>query len=95
MADAFWDNVKRCADELKKAQSVDGVITTLNAHFPPSATEAFYGGSGGDNDFYEILDEAGWTILWADADYYFAAQAPDGSVLTYIEGDVTRGDQRA
>lgn len=36
----------------------------------------------------------GWTYVWIEADYYWAMQAPDGSVITYVEGDVYRGNQR-
>ncbi|WP_269089270.1 hypothetical protein [Mycobacterium avium] len=40
------------------------------------------------------LREAGWAIVWAEAVYYFVAKDPAGDLLTYIEGDVYRGDAR-
>ena len=35
------------------------------------------------------------SIWWSVANYYYAMRSADGSAtLTYIEGDVVRGDQR-
>lgn len=95
MLDAFWANVNDCVDAVEKADSVDEVITILNRHFDPSSGEAFFGGSGGDRQLYEALRTAGWTIVWAEADYWFVARDRHGDLLTYTEGDVDRGDGRA
>lgn len=92
--DAFWKNVDECMDAVEQASTVDEVITILKRHFQPSAGEAFFGGSGGDRQMYEALMTAGWTILWSEADYWFVAQDKQGNLLTYTEGDVSRGDGR-
>lgn len=92
--DPFWENVDQCIDAVEKAASVDEVITVLNRHFEPSAEEAFFGGSGGDRQMYEALETAGWTIVWAEAEYWFVARDRHGDLLTYTEGDVSRGDHR-
>jgi hypothetical protein len=98
MADSFWDNVDRCARGLRSATSVDGAIAILNDHFitesADSAADAFFGGSGGDDQVMDMLSDAGWTIVWSEAVYFFVARDPHGDLLTYIEGDVYRGDRR-
>lgn len=95
MADAFWKNVDNSLDRIATATTVDEVIDTLNDHFEKSSGDAFFGGSGGDRQLYETLMAAGWTIVWSEAVYYFAAKDTAGNVLTYVEGDVYRGDQKA
>lgn len=95
MSGSFWDNVDACLDELRSATTVDAVIAILNQHFEPSSGEAFFGGSGGDTQVIDVLsDSPNWSIVWADANYHFAAADAAGNVLTYVEGDVYRGDQR-
>lgn len=49
---------------------------------------------GGGDDLSEMLFDRGWKWAWSKATYYFAMTAPDGSGITYIEGDVDLGDER-
>ncbi|MCK0441278.1 hypothetical protein MUG78_17910 [Gordonia alkaliphila] len=60
-----------------------------------SDADAFFAGSGGDDTVWEMLEDAGWKIIWSEADYFFVAQSPEGDCLTYIEGDIYRGDRRS
>ncbi|MCV6988679.1 hypothetical protein H7I87_00400 [Mycobacterium timonense] len=92
--DTFWANVDECVDAITTARTVEEVISILNRHFEPSSGAAFFGGSGGDRQLMSALREAGWAIVWAEAVYYFVAKDPAGDLLTYIEGDVYRGDAR-
>ncbi|ORW08054.1 MULTISPECIES: hypothetical protein [Mycolicibacter] len=92
--DEFWANVDACLDAVEMASTVDEVMSILNHHFLPSSGEAFFGGSGGDRQLIHALREAGWRIVWAEADYYFVASDKNGDLLTYAEGDVERGDSR-
>lgn len=92
--DKFWAGVDACIDKIATARTVDEVITILNHYFPPSSGDAFFGGSGGDRQVIDALRAAGWTIVWAEAVYYFVAKDHAGDLLTYIEGDVYRGDAR-
>jgi hypothetical protein len=46
-----------------------------------------------DGTVRDSLYTAGWTLTWAEAHYYYVMQAPDGTVITYIEGDIYRGDR--
>lgn len=90
----YWRRHKECSDELATAKTVDVVIETCGRHFGRSAEDAFYPG-GSDEDLAGILVDAGWSIVWMAASYYFAAREPGGeNGLTYIEGDIARGIQR-
>lgn len=95
MARDFWKNVDECLDALEGASTATAVIETLNAHFEDkSAGDAFFGGSGGDRQLWDSLGRAGWKKTWSRAPYYYVAENPSGELLTYIEGDVYRGDCR-
>lgn len=98
MAD-FWDVIAGQVRELRTAATADDVIRILaterNPYGDPSITsaEAFFAGSGGDESVMGALAEAGWSAVWTEASYHWAMRAPDGSVITYIEGDIYRGNQ--
>ena len=99
MIQAFWESIGNALDEIEKASSVDQVIDVLDRYFAEdwshaSAGDAYFPGSGGDRQLNEALRNAGWTIVWAEAPYYYVARARSGQLLTYIEGDVYRGDRR-
>ncbi|MGW5773128.1 hypothetical protein ACWEVY_28750 [Streptomyces longwoodensis] len=106
MTDTFWTAVRAQLKELKSAKSADDVIRILSPERNPyriedpnwdgidGAAQGFFAGSGGEDTVDEALDEAGWRYLWSRANYWWAMQAPDGSVITYVEGDVYRGDRR-
>lgn len=60
-----------------------------------TADQAFFAGSGGDRSLSLALSRAGWLATWAEASYYWIiTHRTTGEVLTYIEGDVLRGDAR-
>lgn len=86
---AFWAHIEAQLDELRTAQSADDVIRILDA---PSSGDAFFAGGGGDVTPMEPLSEAGWRVTWAEANYYYVMRAPNGDLITYVEGDVYRGD---
>lgn len=97
--DTFWTTVDACLDEIESALTVDEVITTLNRHFADDLAQlgcgdAFFPGSGGDRQLRDALRTAGWTVVWSEAPYFYVARDVDGELMTYIEGDVYRGDQR-
>ncbi|MFJ3634611.1 hypothetical protein [Streptomyces sp. NPDC090112] len=102
MSDNFWAVIRAQLRELKSAQSADDVIGILahdrNPYGPNwdgADGDAFFAGSGGDYSVWDSLDDAGWTQIWAEWHGYYAMRAPDGSVITYVEGDIYRGDRRA
>ncbi|MBT2609909.1 hypothetical protein J7I97_16915 [Streptomyces sp. ISL-87] len=93
MLDGFWKFIEAQLKELESARTADDVIRTMRAD--DCVGDAFFAGSGGDESVWGALHTAGWTTIWVEADYYFAMRAPDGSAITYVEGDIYRGDQRA
>lgn len=94
MPDAFWAVIDAQLAALRSAATADDVIEILNTNCtPPSHAEAFFGGSGGDIGVDEALSEAGWRYVWSKANYHWAMSSPvDGSVITYVEGDIYTGD---
>lgn len=97
--DGFWAAVDAQLRDLTTARSAADVLRILatsgNPYGDPSITSApaFFAGSGGDGSVYEALTEAGWSPLWWKAGYHWAMRAPDGSEITYIEGDVYEGNR--
>ncbi len=103
MSDNFWVLIRAQLRELKNAENADDVIRILSPERNPygngrdgmdGAADGIFAGSGGGNTVDDALDDAGWTYVWSRASYWWAMKAPDGSVITYIEGDVYRGDRR-
>lgn len=98
----FWQEIDAQLERISSASSADEVIDILNdsdaspevaADFSAlGAGDAFFAGSGGDNQLSSALREAGWQYVWRESSFYYVVQAPDGSMLTYIEGDVYKGD---
>ena len=88
---SFWEQIDSQLEQLTSARSADDVITSLGGKASASVGDAFFEGSGGDGSVYESLSEAGWTVVWFEAGYHWCMQAPDGSRITYVEGDIYRG----
>jgi hypothetical protein len=101
----FWNEVDQQLEELKSAASADEVLAILSPKRNPYrhtdgdlnmiSGDAFFAGGGGDSTPADSLLLAGWRYIWSEAPYYYALEAPDGSRITYVEGDVYRGDRRA
>jgi hypothetical protein len=97
--DSFGETVNTQLAELRKAENADDVIRILARERNPYgaghgvAGDGFFAGSGGDDSVWSALTDAGWTQVWAEAAYYYVMKAPDGSMITYVEGDVYRGDE--
>jgi hypothetical protein len=95
MANAFWAAVEAQLGELRSARNADDVLRILaherNPYGDPEmvAGDGFFAGSGDDAD--EALSDAGWTYDFYQARYFWARSAPDGSAITYVEGDIYRG----
>lgn len=92
----FWATIQAQLTECQQARSADDVLRILatagNPYDDPSITgaPAFFAGSGGDESLMAALEVAGWTVVWAEAHYHYAMRAPDGSAITYVEGDIYR-----
>jgi hypothetical protein len=74
----FWEQISSQLEQLTSARSADDVITSLSGKASASVGDAFFEGSG-------------WSIVWFEAGYHWCMQAPDGSRITYVEGDIYRG----
>src|SRR3954469_4544752 len=85
----FWEAIDAQLALVRKATTADEVIAILQ---PPSSGDGFFGGAGGDASLMGALQDGGWTILWARASYHYAMRAPGGDIITYVEGDVYRGN---
>ena len=90
----FWEEIDAQLNELRAAKGADDVIRILSESGEASAGEAFFGGSGGDKSVAGALYEAGWRTVWIEWEHHYAMKAPDGSSITYVEGDIYRGDER-
>lgn len=100
-SDGFWATIAQQVEELRTARSADDVVRILSDERNPlgpghkdGAADGFFAGGGGDDTVWNALTDARWSVVWAEADYYFLVRAPDGSHITYIEGDIYRGDKR-
>lgn len=92
--DGFWAEIEAQLQRLTLARTADDVIEALGGAKAASSGDAFFAGSGGDGSVESALDEAGWTHIWRVAHYYWAMRSPTGDAVTYVEGDVFRGDQK-
>lgn len=98
MPDRFWAAIDAQLADLRQARTAADVLrilapdndpyhTVLGAE-PHRAAPGFFAGSGGDGTVQNALAAAGWRLTWAEASYYYTMTAPDGTVITYIEGDI-------
>lgn len=91
----YWDNVNAALDKIRDTgKTVDDVMAVLGQYFTPSSTEAFCEDSGSDRGLIDVLfdERDDWSMVWMDAHYYWCAKDSDGNLLSYIEGDVARGN---
>lgn len=102
MSAEFWSAIREQIAELRTATSADDVIRILGPDRNPYGTgrsgmdevaDGFFWGSGSDDPVDVALVFAGWRYLWGNA-IHWAMRAPDGSAITYCEGDIYRGDRR-
>lgn len=96
----FWAAIDAQLRQCQQARSANDVLRILdtagNPHDDPSITgaPAFFAGGGGGASLLAALESAGWSLIWAEASYHYAVRAPDGSAITYVEGDVYPGSER-
>jgi hypothetical protein len=84
--DSFWAAIEQ---QLAAAQSARSAADVLRIFASPGHNSpGFFGGSGGDDALDDALYAAGWTYAWSEASYHWAMRAPDGSGITYVEGDI-------
>jgi len=91
MTAGFWEAIDHQLADLRTARTADAVFNILDGGTQPGA--AFFAGGGGDGSVEGSLVDAGWSHVWRQAHYYWCMVAPNGDVITYVEGDVYRGNQ--
>lgn len=89
--DPFWTAIEAQLTLLEQARTADDVIRILRSD--AGSGDAFFAGSGGDGSVEGALDKAGWVHVWREAHYFYCMRADDGSMITYIEGDVYTGNR--
>ncbi|MGX1792275.1 hypothetical protein ACWIDW_04955 [Microbacterium sp. NPDC055312] len=91
--DSYWKQYQLTLDriEAEKPQTFDGVKAILDEFWPPSSGEAFFPG-GADETLGDSLSAAGWHIEWIEGDYLWLGTSRTGEVISYVEGDLYRGD---
>ncbi|WP_396909975.1 hypothetical protein [Mycolicibacterium sp.] len=95
--DAHWENYDAALNEIRAdGATVDDVMRILKNRFEPSSSEAFFPG-GADRSLLGVLrgERDDWQIVWIDADYYWCVSDKQGNTMSYIEGDVERGNCKA
>lgn len=93
MSTGFWAEIDRQIEALETAKTADEVFQICPAS-PARADAGFFAGGGGDATVARALRQAGWRTVWAEASYYWCMRAPNGDLITYVEGDLQRGDGR-
>ncbi len=91
----FWEAIDAQLLELRMAKTADDVIRILPAQPGMSSGDGFFGGGGGDDIIDGPLIQAGWKHITYEAPYHFSMRAPNGDEITYVEGDIYRGNRFA
>ncbi|MGW6202144.1 hypothetical protein ACWF9B_00595 [Streptomyces sp. NPDC055089] len=91
MLELFWEVIAEQLEELRSAKNAADVLRVLASGNNP--TRGFFAGSGGDDTVEDALHTAGWMVVWAESSLYYTMRAPDGSLITYVEGDILTGDR--
>lgn len=91
--DGFWAEIDAQLDALRTAQTAADVFAILGqSSAQDGRAAAFFAGGGGDVLPDEPLMEAGWRFVAHQAPYYWCMRAPNGDVISYVEGDVYAGN---
>ena len=93
MPASFWDGVNKALAAAKNAKTADELIAAVRLGPDQGAGcgDAFFAGSGGNDQLVEALDDDHWDIDWIEGDYHWTATSNvDGSVVEYTEGDLDR-----
>lgn len=90
-ADPFWAAIDAQIRLVRRARSAGDVIAACPPVDGLSVGHGFFAGGGGDDSILANLP-ADWTEVGVRASYHWCMRAPDGSELTYVEGDLYVGN---
>ena len=91
--DPFWAAIDHQIERLTHATTVDQVLEICPQIPGTSSGDGFFAGGGGDASVLDALHDAGWETVQIRAWYYWCMRAPTGELLSYVEGDLYRGNQ--
>lgn len=94
----YFDRIDSANAAINAATTVDEIIAICDKHFPAEIAagadgDSFYPG-GADEDLFSSLNLDTWTFPWIRSEFFFSIQDPQGNIMTYIEGDLYRGNRR-
>ncbi len=81
---SWIDEINDQLERMKSAGSATAVLEIVGA--AAGSDEGFFDGS--EESLLDALTKAGWRVVWSRAAYNWKAQAPDGSRLICVEGDL-------
>lgn len=93
--DAYWTKYDQTLARVvsERPTTFDDLKVILDSFEPPSSGEAFFPG-GADETLGHALTAAGWRVNYREGDYVWVARSAfSGELITYVEGDLYRGDQ--
>lgn len=93
----YWQVIDAQLDRVETEQldTYDKLADVFASDPSVTGCRAFFGGGGGNRSLLSSLQIAGWKIVWMMASYYYCVQHPTtGDVISYIEGDIIKGDVR-
>ena len=94
MSEQFWAEIRRVLASAAEAKTADELIAVVatGPDQESGSEDAFFAGSGGDNQLYDVLDDSeSWTLFDVKEDFWWKARSlKDNSVVEYIEGDVKK-----
>lgn len=89
----FWDDISTVIADVGNAHTADELIAAVKRgpDQKMGAGDAFFAGSGGDEQIIDVLDGTYWTVHDVKATYWWKATSKvDGSCFEYVEGDLYR-----
>jgi hypothetical protein len=91
--DNYWLHYANTLSRIEKEEpeTFDELKAILDTFMPPSSGEAFFP-DGADETLAGTLSEAGWTIHYRESYFWTAKHDTSGEWITYVEGDLYRGD---
>lgn len=94
-----WEVVREQLRDLLYATTAADVVNVLSWERNPlghqhGTADGFFAGAGGSATVWDALRKAGWRTAWSGAENHYVMRAPDGTHITYLEGDIYLGDRR-
>ena len=90
--DGYWaayDRVlERVRVEMPSSFAALKVILDEFHHGALAAGDAFFPSQSADEELWEALVDAGWSVEFGEASYVYEARHPSGARFEFVEGDL-------